>query len=80
MSQADGIAVEDMLWLKGFWDLYFRFNDSVAQIMAIGYGFSTTEEYFGLGGIDSDNGEPEVTGARLGEVRLIVGKGERGAK
>ncbi|KAL4776583.1 hypothetical protein BDW60DRAFT_203611 [Aspergillus nidulans var. acristatus] len=57
--RAEGIP-EDMLRLRDLWNLYFRDNDSLAQIIVI--RFSTAEEDFGLGGIGSDNDEPEVPG------------------
>ncbi|KAL2821414.1 hypothetical protein BDW59DRAFT_174142 [Aspergillus cavernicola] len=60
--RADGIPEEDMLRLRDLWDLYFRDNEGLAQTVATRYGFSATEEDFGLGGVDSDNDEPGVPG------------------
>jgi hypothetical protein len=57
--RAEGIP-EDMLRLRDLWNLYFRDNDSLAQIIVI--RFCTAEEDFGLGRIGSDNDEPEVPG------------------
>ncbi|KAL4735575.1 hypothetical protein BDV11DRAFT_211865 [Aspergillus similis] len=74
--RADGIPEEDMLRLRDLWDLYFRDNDSLAQIVAIKYGFSTTEKDFGLGGIGSDNDEPKVPGKDEDSENIQMVEGE----
>lgn len=55
--RADGIPEEDMQRLRDLWDLYHRDNDDTARRVAARYGFSATEEDFGLGAVDSDNDE-----------------------
>ncbi|KAL4816627.1 hypothetical protein BDW67DRAFT_190676 [Aspergillus spinulosporus] len=60
--RADGIPKEDILRLRDLWDLYFRENDCLTQIVATRYGFCTAEEDFGLEGLGSDTDEPDVPG------------------
>jgi hypothetical protein len=53
--RADGIPEGDMQRLRDLWDLYHRDDDDTAQRVAARYGFSASEEHFGLGAVDSHN-------------------------